>query len=280
MSLQMRSLVEDVRVESHELEFCLDSSVTLPARVIKPIVSDPTLNRISILVGHGLGERSHDSEEWTPVVGEGVLESEDPRFDRIVFYTARGHGASHGWQSTADTDPDQFQWPRLASDMIEVSKNLGQRGVIVAGESMGSATAFFAALQDPDRVRGVIMIRPPTAWDLRAYQRDRLERYATKLAESPAGDMPTLFHHVLRATARSDFPPLPTEANKNDDSNVYQQIRCPVLILAVRHDPVHPVETAQMLADVLPRATLSIVENHDEAMVQWPALIAEFIKQC
>ena len=119
-----------------------------------------------------------------------------------ITYTARGHGESSGWESTGYDDPAQFQWDRLGKDMVGVARysgtlghalpclfehshschfltdpllmecnhiltaifHLGLTSFITAGSSQGSATALYAAMDVPDAVRAVIMVRPPNAW--------------------------------------------------------------------------------------------------------------------
>ncbi|HXX47271.1 MAG TPA: alpha/beta hydrolase, partial [Myxococcota bacterium] len=40
-----------------------------------------------------------------------------------------------------------------------------------------------------------------------------------------------------------------------------RQIRAPALIVATRGDPGHPLSTAERLAELLPHATLHVVES-------------------
>lgn len=269
------SVMEDVlttrNVLSRETVLSV-GSVQFPSRIIDLNAEDSnTQNRVGIIMGHGLAERSHDSDDWTPLLIPGAILSSAP-VSSITYYTARGHGATEGWQDSTDTDPDQFMWPRLAEDMVGIANTMGYEQCVFGGESMGSSTAFFAALQHPDRVKGIIMMRPPTAWETRAFQRDHLERKAKQFEESPSPRFPARFHKVLRATAKADYPPV-----TGPGSEIYATFPCPVLILAVRNDPVHPESTSIILDELLPKSELYIVDDHSQAVSTWPGIIKEFL---
>lgn len=120
--------------------------------------------KIGLVIGHGLGARNPrttdlSSDKWTPLLKDATLSS--TALKSALLYTARGHGLSAGWEETAESDGGQFTWDRLAFDMLYVASSLYNQ-FIAAGSSMGSATAFYAAMHAPERVLGVIMIRPPT----------------------------------------------------------------------------------------------------------------------
>lgn len=248
-------------------------SVTFPSRILTRESSTSHSPGFGLVMGHGLAEKSHDSDEWTALAVPAVMQSQ-LSLSSITYYTARGHGETSGWEALCDADPDQFMWPRLAEDMIGIADAMGYDQCVVGGESMGSSTAFFTALHHPERVKAVIMMRPPTAWETRAYQRDHLERKAKQFEESPSPRFPPQFHKVLRATAKSDYPPL-----EGPGSEAYAQIQCPVLLLAVENDPVHPVSTSVALNNVLPNSELLVVADLEEAKRLWPSTIAQFLNK-
>jgi 3-oxoadipate enol-lactonase len=230
-------------------------------------------NVLNFVICHGLGEKNHDTELWTPIIGLGVKQLPMTSVGNLVFYTSRGHGQSMGWEDTAFTDPGQFTWPRLADDMAALIDSFKFSRAIVGGESMGSATAFYTALNYPNLVEAVIMMRPPTAWETRIEQRQRILSRADQLEAEMSTEYPALFHQVFRGTACSDLPSLETE------THLYQQIQCPVLILATRHDHRHPESTAISLHGLLPKSQLHIVDSLDDAIEYWPKIIQEFLQQ-
>jgi pimeloyl-ACP methyl ester carboxylesterase len=233
------------------------------------------------IFGHGLGSkdplrRGHDNDKWIDFMREAVISLPT----NVVAYTARGHGDTTGWEATAETNPEQFTWRYLANDMLAVADANGIDTFIAGGSSMGSATSLFAAIKAPTRVKALILVRPPTAWQERLDRRKFLLGAADRLKESMEKKHPTSeghstgnvhsSHFVLRGTAYSDLPPL--------DSNEYHQIRhIPTLILTIKDDPAHPVSTAEALHSVLPQSKLYVAEEPAQAFAEWPAVIQEFV---
>ena len=151
----------------------LSNSVTV-GRVDLPYeLCGPPTAPVDIVVSHGLGSsgpstKSHADDASRSVLLPAIIAAGR----RGVWYTARGHGVSHVWE---DGSTDQFLWPRLAEELLAVAEQLcSARTFIVAGNSMGAATALCAALQSPERVAGVILYRVPTIWETRAARRDAL----------------------------------------------------------------------------------------------------------
>ena len=75
----------------------------------------------TIVFGHGLGTRNpklmnKDNDPWSSLFTKDIQRSVF-----LLSYTARGHGRTGGWQSTADNDPGQFGWDRLSNDMIALA---------------------------------------------------------------------------------------------------------------------------------------------------------------
>ena len=107
-----------------------------------PMSGEAHDSRYAVIITHGLGAtdpktRSHLNDEWVQDVA--VLGAAQAKFSHIS-YTARGHGDSDGWQSTAATDPAQFTWERLSNDMISVADVINMPEFICCGSSMGITT--------------------------------------------------------------------------------------------------------------------------------------------
>lgn len=137
---------------------------------------------------------------------------------------------------------------------------------------MGSATALYSAIQYPGLVKGVIMAKPPTGWSERENRRRFLLGSAEKLLakEQSEGSITPVYHNVLRGASMGDFPSLQEE-------EIYQKIKCPVLILALRGDASHPEVTATNLAERIPNAELHFADSYKDAATMWPTIIQEFI---
>jgi len=203
---------------------------------------------------------------------------------RLLRYDARGHGHSRG-----RAVPDDYLWPNLAQDLLRVLDAwFPDEKVYGVGTSMGSGTLMHAAVADPQRFAGLTLLLPPTAWDTRVAQAEQYRRNAALIEEAgeaaflAAGrDFPPppaavghpetvpevveeLLPSVFRGAAASDLP-TPAELARID---------VPVRILAWVDDPSHPMSTAQTLARVFPRATLTVAETADDVR-RWPALLHE-----
>ena len=73
---------------------------------------------------------------------------------------------------------------------------------------------------------------------------------------------------VLRGAALSDLPSLAALAI----------LEMPVLLLAWEGDPVHPVATAQQLANILPDARLHVARTPEE-LQRWGEIAVEFLDE-
>ncbi|HEX2849888.1 MAG TPA: alpha/beta hydrolase [Acidimicrobiales bacterium] len=205
----------------------------------------------------------------------------------LTRYDAPGHG-----RSPAPLDDAVYEWRNLASVMLEV---MAASATVAGGASMGCATAIYAALAAPERVTGLVLVIPPTAWATRAAQTDLYLKgadyvaangtaaYIERLREMPAQPPwsaptreigwrhtlamdPVALPHVLRGAARSDLP---------GDEDL-ATIAAPAIVLAWADDPGHPVSTAEHLVEVLPAASLHVARSRDEVLA-WPRLVESFV---
>lgn len=245
-----------------------ESSVSMDDGATLPIVMRSTAtSRILSVIAHGLGARNpktkdHSTDHWVSLAMDAISP-----LTSCVTYTARGHGRSTGWQHSASNE-EQFAWNNLAHDMKNVMDHFVYDGYIIGGNSMGAATALHCALQWPSKIRAVILMRVPTAWETRAARRNVLLGSADRLKEK----YPTNpGYHVLCGATLSDLPPI--------ESAVYSTIECPVLILQHENDDVHPVESAVALKSVLRNAVLHVSSSEEVAMTEWPALIKDFVSK-
>ena len=86
------------------------------------------------------------------VMGSRALERSG---HRVVAYDARGHGAS-----TGPDDPDAYDYDDLVDDLRAVMDDRGLERAVLAGASMGAHTAVRMALDEPERVAGLVIATP------------------------------------------------------------------------------------------------------------------------
>ena len=206
---------------------------------------------------------------------------------RVLRYDARGHGSSTGRAVAED-----YVWPRLAEDLLELLEVVapGER-VHTGGPSMGTATQLYAALQDPQRFASLSLLVPPTAWATRAAQAESYLRSAELLENEGMGAFVRVGESVLPPPALADRPRervpavsqelLPSifrGASLTDlpDKDAVASIQTPVQILAWVDDHAHPVSTAEQLHRLLPDSQLSIAETPED-LATWPARVAQFV---
>ncbi len=240
----------------------------------------------TVVALHGLGSsRANDVAsrifDWSAAVRPGR---------RLVRYDARGHGHS----AVRHAAPDDFTWPRLADDLLDLLDVVSpDEAVDAVGVSMGVGTLLHAAVRFPERFRRLALVIPPTAWATRAAQREmylqmaelvEAQGAAALAAAMAAAPPPPLLAEggwalpafdiaegamaaILRGGAATDLP----------DPEALATIRQPVLLRPWIDDPAHPVSTAERLADLIPRAHIDTMTTaaHVRAL---PDQVVEFFE--
>ena len=243
--------------------------------------------------GHGL-MGSMAMEDAMPVFDwEHLAEGE-----RMIRYDARGHG-----RSEASANLDDYSWANLGRDMLALADALHIERFIAGGQSMGSATALCAALAAPERIKALVLVNPPTAWETRAAQGAGYEQMAALISrkgiaglveamQSQAPTPPWLWEWMAQTGAGGDLAgafgaldtstlPLVLRGAAQTNLPPREELRglaMPTLILAWTDDPGHPISTAESVAELLPNARLTSASNMDE-LLRWPSLIREFVEQ-
>lgn len=199
----------------------------------------------------------------------------------VIRYDARGHGTSDA--------QDNCTWAAMGSDLRELQRRmLSGRRVVLGGTSMGAAASLYAALEDPTSVAGLVIATPPTCYSTRQkfvplYQeslelarRSGLE--AAKLAAEKK-TRPSIFLETasgqatfeigwrakfdmgldrycsaLQGAVASDLP----------SKEALKRLDVPTLILAWTTDAQHPLESAELLHDLLPRSELHVARKWAE----------------
>src|SRR5688500_8624581 len=97
---------------------------------------------------------------------------------RLVSYDARAHGES---------DPgDGYEYADLAADLVSVLDEREIDTAVLVGHSMGAATAIRVALEQPERVSGLVQITP--AYTGEPYRDDAGLAYWDRLAAGLESD--------------------------------------------------------------------------------------------
>lgn len=205
---------------------------------------------------------------------------------QLLSYDARGHG---------DSDPGatgSYGYETLASDLESVAESGGAVRPVLVGHSMGAHTALVAALRDPERYAGLVLVGPvslgsaPDAatlayWDaladglaqggvegwLAAYEAAGLDpRWRETLLRIARARMERHRHPEALAEALREVP----RSVPYDGLEPLERLELPVLVVASHDaaDPGHPYATAETIAGRLPESRL-ISEGPGESPLAW-----------
>ena len=224
--------------------------------------------------GHGLTS-SMASEDELGLFDWAVLR----RSNRVLRYDARGHGRSGSTPTATD--------------------HLGIGPYVAGGASMGCATALHVAVMAPDRVRGLVLVIPPTAWETRATQ---IGAYATMADLVEAGDHDTLLAGAAAIPApdpfaddprwKERFPELLRREDPRRLATIFRgagtadlpsvaeiaTIEVPTLILAWTGDPGHPDTTAARLQEAIGGSELALATT-PAGIGSWTGRVERFLAQ-
>ena len=187
-----------------------------------------------------------------------------------IFYTSRGHGGTKGWQDTAQQNIDQFTWENLSYDMIGIANYFGVDKFIACGNSMSSSTALYAAMKYPERVLGLILVRVPTAWEARLNRRVKLLGFTKDKILKANPVEADAYSAVVEGIAKANLPPM-------DQDELYNRVKCPVLILSIPTDKMHPGISAVNLKTKIPQAQVHYATTDRLAIEEWPLVIHDFL---
>ncbi|HXX89166.1 MAG TPA: alpha/beta hydrolase [Acidimicrobiales bacterium] len=201
-------------------------------------------------------------------LNRGIAEALAARGNRVVLLDLLGHGRSdkprHASAYRIDTYPSQ---------VFALLDELGVEDAVLGGMSLGANVSLFAAAQQPERVRGLVIEMPVleravpfaamlfipllllahygqpvlrvTSAALRRVPPTRSGVFNGLVhgASLPPDSMAALLHGILVG------PVSPTQEQRSG-------IAVPTLVLAHRNDLLHPFDDAVNLAVQLPDATL------------------------
>jgi 3-oxoadipate enol-lactonase len=207
---------------------------------------------------------------------------------RLIGYDARGHGISG-----AAPRPEAYEYSDLSQDLDAVLAHLELERFVLAGSSMGAATAMAFALREPDRVQAMVQITPAYGGKPRTdgIDQDRIWiEMADALARGPEAfaeaaiprDMPDKWRDtakqatIQRMEAHTDLEAVANAMRVVPWSTAFEgmgqveSLDLPTLVVASRDeaDGLHPFEVAEDYAERMPNAEL-LVEDEDHSPIAW-----------
>jgi pimeloyl-ACP methyl ester carboxylesterase len=198
---------------------------------------------------------------------------------RVIAYDARGHGRSG---PAAEGD---YGYPRLAADLGAVLDAAGVRRAVLAGASMGGQTAVRFALENPERVAGLVLITPAfdprrqlgehelEGWDalaaglreggvegfVAAYPLDGLAPELRPTVEAVLRQRLGAHEHPLAVADALEAVP---RSRPFESADELAALAVPAAVVASRDeaDPSHPLAVGEAWAEWIPEARL-VVED-------------------
>jgi pimeloyl-ACP methyl ester carboxylesterase len=216
---------------------------------------------------------------------------------RIIAMDCRGHG-----QTEANLDRARISFTQLAKDLAMLLDSLNIEHAVVGGISMGAGVALAFALARPERVTGLILVRPawldrpfptnlrwfPLAADLlQEYPADEAAHRFKQLPEfseleavsKPAAD--SLLGQFRRSRACERAAILASMPASVPVASLTQcrQLQIPTLIVVNARDPVHPDVFGEQLAAAIPGAALSRITSKAESESLHQADLARTLRE-
>jgi 3-oxoadipate enol-lactonase len=254
--------------------------MTAAAGGVALAVADDAGQRIPVVLLHGL-----TAARRYVVMGSSRLSRAG---HRVVAYDARGHGSS----SPPDAS-DAYGYEDLAGDLARVLDACAIERAVLAGVSMGAHTALRFALEQPERVAGIVVITPGfdpveyadparlARWDTLsdALREGGIEAFAEAFGVQrlPPQWRETVGRALRQRMAVHEHPGAVADALREvprsapfHDLHALEQIECPALVIGSRDDadPGHPLELAALYAELLPDARL-VVEEEGSSPLAW-----------
>ncbi len=201
-------------------------------------------------------------------LNRGIASALAARGNRVVLLDLLGHG-----RSDKPAHASEYRIDSYASQVFALLDELGADNAVLGGLSLGANVSLFAATQQPDRVRGLVLEMPVLEWAVPAaamlfvpillaahYARPVLRVSSSLVRRVPPtrfGPLNSAIHaaslspEVLAAVMHGVLvgPVAPTQDARS-------RITAPTLIFAHRNDLLHPFNDAAKLARQLPRAEL------------------------
>ena len=73
-----------------------------------------------------------------------------------------------------------YSWSGMVKELNNLIDSLGTEKVMLGGVSMGSGTALYTAIRYPEKVKALILVTPPPAWEVRVAVQELYEKIALK----------------------------------------------------------------------------------------------------
>ena len=181
-----------------------------------------------------------------------------------------------------------YCWDAMAQELIRVADEQQYDSMILGGSSMGSGTAIHAAVKFPERVKALILVSPPPAWEMRSGVKKLYQKIAAKADPLKTPDFLkkliiqnqeiSYFSEQIHQDAQQRILDYRLSFHSAYYSSIYNggaasdlptrdeiaKIKVPVLIIAFADDTNHPLEMACGLHDLISGSELIMVSDYGD----------------
>jgi pimeloyl-ACP methyl ester carboxylesterase len=201
-------------------------------------------------------------------INRGIAEAVAAQGHRVVLLDLLGHG-----RSDKPTHASEYRIDAYADQVFALLDHLGVSEAVLGGMSLGANVSLFAASMRPERVRGLVLEMPVLEWAVPSaalfftpllllvhYGRGLVRLIGSAVRRVPASPFDTVNSLLHAASTQPEVmaailhgvlvgPVAPTQDER-------ARIQAPTLVLAHRHDLIHPFSDATRLVEQMPHATL------------------------
>jgi pimeloyl-ACP methyl ester carboxylesterase len=227
-------------------------------------------------------------------LNRGIAGALAERGNRVVLLDLLGHG-----RSDKPTRASAYRIDSYAAQVFGLLDALDASEAVLGGLSLGANVSLFAATQQPDRVRAMVLEMPVLEWAVPA---TAMAFVPIVLAARYGRPVMRVVSDLVRRVPRTPFGPLNSLLNAASVTpelvaaimhgvlvgpvaptrEERARIAVPTLVLAHRNDLIHPFNDARALARQLPAAELVPARSPFELRVRPHRLtdrIAEFLRE-
>lgn len=179
-----------------------------------------------------------------------------------------------------------YRWDTMTDHLAQVVESGNYQEVIIGGCSMGSVSALHYAVKYPEKVKALILVTPPPAWEKREAVKAVYRKIASKAHGNSIPDFlkrlisitqdPPEFYEQQHPGTRQKLMEYRLSFNPKYYAQIYlggaasdlpsreqiASIKVPTLIAALPEDENHPLEIAQELNALIANSCMEVISDY------------------
>jgi pimeloyl-ACP methyl ester carboxylesterase len=167
--------------------------------------------------------------------------------------------------------------PQLAGLLLAELRGAGLERVVLVAHSSSCQVVVEAAVADPARVAGLVLVGPTTDPRARSWPRLAGRWLATALGEPP-WQVPRLVRDYRRAGVVGLLRTMDL-ARRHRIEDAARAVRCPVRVVRGRRDRIAPARWTRALAAVLRGASCTLPAGGHMVPLTHPVLVGEQVRR-